>query len=150
MDRLALPLRLLRVGTVLLVATMAFACSVLQNRTLAAWEHYDACMTLTTTFVGMALCGEDRLKAHCNLQRSDTQCGAMAAAVIAYANSLVNQVEGGRLSDGEAARRWSQFELLPAAEQLKLGQAASPPVPTPSQPAPASARPQRQQNRQMR
>lgn len=126
-------LKPLRLAPVLLLTTpLAGACSQVrdhlaerQTRDLAAWEYYDGCTMQVTTFVGMVLCGADRLDASCKATPSAAACGPAGRVVASYADSLMKLVEDKKITEAEARRRWAQFELRTPAEQSQAAQAAA-------------------------
>jgi hypothetical protein len=133
----------LRLALLLASAVLLWACSTTKD--MAAWEFYDGCMLDNVYFSGVVFCGEQRLNSHCERDRGAPACGQAGMAAKAYASYLADQIDNRKLTDGEARRKWAQFELRLPEEQIRISReavaaAAPPPAPSPAPVPPPAAR----------
>ena len=70
------------------------------------WADYDACASLTSSFVAMVECGKQKRAAACQ----NTECSAIGNAFVQYADALAMQVTNHEISEAEALQRFAQYK----------------------------------------
>jgi len=82
-----------------------------------AYDYYDECSKETASFTAMAACGKRQRTASC---QKDGFCSADGDAMVAYADSLAELVDGHKITEPEAQRMWMEFLTLQAHAQGEL------------------------------
>lgn len=89
-----------------IILSFALLVSGCVSNYVPPWTFYDQCAQQTSSFVGIANCGEAKRNAYCTAHRD---CNANDNAFVAYTDSLVKSVKSGDLSEEEARRKWIEF-----------------------------------------
>lgn len=102
----------LRYALLALVAgVLLSACS---GGSKTAWQHYDECSGQTSSFRDMVACGKQRRAEYC---RQKEQCGSIGESMVAYADSLVQSIDRGEMSEPQAQRLWIEFKTKVEQQQ---------------------------------
>jgi hypothetical protein len=84
--------------------------------TVNTWDFYTACEA-ETTFPALADCAKARRLAYC---QQATNCNALGAAFVEYADALAAGVRQREISDAEARRRFAEFKLTQMKADVRL------------------------------
>lgn len=111
----------MRTYSILLIITANLALSACQTGK-TAWQYYDECAKIHTSFVETMKCGKKTRNETCEVQNT---CSDRGNALVLYTDSLVTSVRSKEMSEAEATRKWVEYRTAEQNSYMQSRAAAT-------------------------